>query len=143
MTWSPEADGQGLNYADDSRSDDGESDSQSFVTAQFFNVRPTRKDPKKARHKPSPGRHQSTKSGRKDWWQLVGIVRGTEASNKLRKDDQRTRGSLCESKSVEHLTGGEPAVVLDSLLSNVRKNRISTTKNDYCGDAEEDPFSSP
>src|SRR6266446_3885131 len=46
-----EPDGQVQNYADDSRSDGGQSGSQSFVTAYFFNVRPTQKDPKKARHK--------------------------------------------------------------------------------------------
>jgi hypothetical protein len=60
----PEPDGQVQNYAHDGTGNRGQSGSQSFVTAQFFDVRATQEDPKETRHKRSPGRHQSAKSGR-------------------------------------------------------------------------------
>src|SRR5215472_15074739 len=62
-------------------------------------------------------------------------------ANKLGDYNQRTRGRLRESKSVEHLTCAKPAVVLDSLLRHIRENRISSTESDHCSDAEKDPFS--
>ena len=72
---------------------------------------------------------------------MAGIVPGAEESNKLRDDDQRTRGSLCQSEPVQHLTGAKPAVVLDSLLRHIRENRISSPESDHGSDAEEDSFS--
>ena len=68
------------------------------------------------------------------------MVPAAEKADKLSHHDQGTRGRFRQTKSIQHLTGGEPMMRLDSLLRHVGQHCISPTEGDQCSFAEKNPF---
>ena len=61
-------------------------------------------------------------------------------ADELQHHDQRPRRGLGEAKSIEHLRGAEPLIILHRLLRDVGQHRIGATECDHRGLAEKNPL---
>ena len=68
------------------------------------------------------------------------MVPGAEEADKLQNHDQWTGRCLGETESIEHLWSGQPMIMLNCLLRNIRQHGISAAESHDGRFAEKDSF---
>ena len=66
------------------------------------------------------------------------VAPGAEKAHELRHHDQRAGRRFGQPQPVQHLAGGDPAVMVDRLLGDIGQHRIGAAERDHRHLAEED-----
>src|ERR1700694_996539 len=68
------------------------------------------------------------------------MVPGTEETDELQNHNERAGRGFGETEAIEHLRRGQPMIMLDCLLRNVRQHGIGAAESNNSGFAEKDSF---
>src|SRR5260370_25219646 len=68
------------------------------------------------------------------------MIPRAEKTDELQNHDQRTRRGLDKTEPIQHLGRGQPMIMLDRLLRDIREHRIGAAESDDGGFAEKDSF---